>query len=316
MLVLHYDGSGFFGWQIQPERRTVQGVLQAAAARLTQRDCTVTGSGRTDRGVHATGQVASLPVPGSWTARSFRESANAVLPDDVWIQEARRVGDGFHPRYDAVERTYLYRVGVADEARSPFHRPFCWPVDRALDRTLLDRCAEAVPGSRSFRAFAKSGQPERGTHCHVHDAGWRTWDRLGLAFTITADRYLHHMVRYLVGTMVAVASGRRPLEEFVSLLEDGPTEDLWTSAPAPPEGLYLHRVAYPEACVRSPEEGAGFPEPPESRPGDPVSPDDDSNRSAWSEEGLNSRPSTPDTTTSGFAAGADGSSGDPLPKES
>lgn len=308
MLVLHYDGSGFFGWQIQPERRTVQGVLQAAAARLTQRECTVTGSGRTDRGVHATGQVASLTVPGSWTAAAFRKSANAVLPDDVWIQEAHRVGKDFHPRYDAVRRTYRYRLGLAPKARSPFHRPFCWPVDGAVDRTvdrpvdptLLDRCAAAIPGDRSFRAFAKSGQPERGTRCRVYDAGWQDWDDLGLSFTITADRYLHHMVRYLVGTMVDVGSGKRPPDEFIALLEEGPTEDLWTSPPAPAEGLYLHRVEYRKEALR----------PPHGASSEASGPD------APSREGLKTRPSTSDTTTSGLAAGADTSPGDILSKES
>lgn len=300
MLVLHYDGSGFFGWQIQPERRTVQGVLQAAAARLTQRECTVTGSGRTDRGVHATGQVASLTVPGSWTAADFRKSANAVLPDDVWIQEARQVPRDFHPRYDAVKRTYLYRLGLSQSARSPFHRPFCWPVDRAVDRSLLDRCADAISGERSFRAFAKSGQPQRGTHCRVYQAGWRDWLGLGHSFTITADRYLHHMVRYLVGTMVAVGTGKRTVEEFTTLLETGPTEDLWTSPPAPAEGLFLHRVEYRDDALRSVNSSAGR----------------GSDSDAESREGLKTRPSTSETTTSGFAGRADDGPGDILPKES
>lgn len=254
MLVVHYDGSRFFGWQIQPDQRTVQGVLQAAASRLTQQDCTMTGSGRTDRGVHATGQVASLTVPRSWPAEDFERSANAILPDDVWIQESRRVPMDFHPRYDAVERTYLYRLGLAREAASPFHRPFCWPLNRDLDRSLLERCAGAVPGDRSYDAFAKSGQPQRGTRCHVLGAEWGEWEGLGLELTITANRFLHHMVRYLVGSMVAVASGRRPFSEFERLLEEGPSDDVWTSAPAPPEGLYLHHVGYPAECLADPEE--------------------------------------------------------------
>ena len=299
MLVLHYDGSGFFGWQIQPERRTVQGVLQAAATRLTQRDCTVTGSGRTDRGVHATGQVASLTVPAPWTAEAFRKSANAVLPDDVWIQEARRVGEDFHPRYDAVRRTYLYRVGLAPAARSPFHRPFCWPVDRPVDRALLARCARAIPGERSFRGFAKSGQPERGTRCRVDRAEWREWGELGLSFTITADRYLHHMVRYLVGTMVAVGWGKRSPDEFTALLEGGPTDDLWTSPPAPAEGLFLHRVEYPEDALDAGNSDS----------------DARSAADAGSPEGLKTDPSTSETTTSGLAAGAETAPGDILSKE-
>ena len=248
-LVLHYDGSRFYGWQIQPEKRTVQGVLQAAAERLTESRRTVTGSGRTDRGVHATGQVASLVVPPSWTAGSFRDAMNAVLPDDVWVASAAEVDAGFHPRYDAVARTYRYRVGLTEEARSPFVRPFCWPVDDEVDVDLLDRAAAPIAGDRSFDAFAKSGQPERGTRCRVGRAVWEPWEGRGRIFSITANRYLHHMVRYLVGTMVAVASGRRPLGEMETLLEEGPSDEIWTSAPAPAEGLFLHRVDYPAEAL-------------------------------------------------------------------
>ncbi|MDX1566722.1 MAG: tRNA pseudouridine synthase A [Longimicrobiales bacterium] len=303
MLVVQYDGSRFFGWQIQPDQRTVQGVLQAAASRLTQRDCTVTGSGRTDRGVHATGQVASLRVPPSWTAEAFEKSANAVLPDDVWIQEVRRVPDDFHPRYDAVERTYLYRLGLARKARSPFHRPFCWPLDsrriRDLDRGLLERCAEAIPGERSFEAFAKSGQPERGTRCRVGRAEWRVWDDLGMEFVVTADRFLHHMLRYLVGSSVAVASGRRPLAELETLLEEGPSDELWTSPPAPPEGLYLHHVGYPEEALRPRPEGAASTETLD----DVTTP-------------RSSRRSRTDYATSRTAEGASNAPGDAISKES
>src|SRR5690606_3890640 len=119
-LTLHYDGSGFFGWQVQKEERTVQGVLEAAVARLTGRHRTVMGSGRTDRGVHATGQVAAVTVPARWAPGAFRRAANAVLPPDVWVAEARRLRPDFHPRYDAVSRTYIYRIGLAEEAWSPF----------------------------------------------------------------------------------------------------------------------------------------------------------------------------------------------------
>ncbi len=253
-LVLHYDGSRFYGWQIQPEQRTVQGELQAAVEQLTQSPRTVTGAGRTDRGVHATGQVASVRIPDGWSADDLRTSLNAVLPDDIWVQEVLEVGEGFHPRYDAVARTYVYRLGLAPESSSPFRRPFCWPLaeelgPNGLDRGLLERCAQRIPGDRSYGAFAKSGQPQRGTRCRVSRAAWSAWDDVGLCFTITANRYLHHMVRYLVGTMVEVARGRRAPGELDALLDD-PDTDLWTSPPAPPQGLYLHHIEYPDASLR------------------------------------------------------------------
>ena len=243
-LRLHYDGSGFFGWQSQKEERTVQGELEAAVERLTGRRRTVIGSGRTDRGVHATGQVAAVDVPARWTPTEFRRACNAVLPGDLWVQEVRRVAPDFHPRYDAVARTYVYRVGLAREAWSPFHKRWCWPVRGSVDRKALEAAAARVPGDRSFRAFAKTGQPERGYRCVVETAEWSDWGELGLAFTIRANRYLHHMVRYLVGTMVDVARGRRPPEDVSALLEE-PSPALETSPPAPPRGLFLAHVEYP-----------------------------------------------------------------------
>lgn len=244
MLTVHYDGSDFFGWQVQPERRTVQGELHAAVERLTGERRRITGAGRTDRGVHATGQVASLEVPARWSPVEFRRAMNAVLPDDVWLARVLRVPTSFHPRYHAVSRTYEYRVGLSPRAWSPFHRPWCWPVEEAVEPELLARAADRVRGRRSFRAFAKAGQEARGHLCTVHHAAWETWE-LGAKLVIRADRYLHHMVRYLVGTMVDIARGRRDAAEMRSLLQDEETE-LVTSPPAPPEGLFLTRIEYPD----------------------------------------------------------------------
>ena len=245
-LTLHYDGGAFFGWQSQREERTVQGELEAAVQQLTGSPRTVTGSGRTDRGVHAIGQVAAVSVPARWKPAAFRKGMNALLPADVWIQEARSVAPGFHPRYDAVGRTYSYRLGLVDGARSPFVRPWCWALRHPVDTALLQETAAHVVGAHSFIAFAKAGQPERGTHCTVRSAHWEQWEELGLVFTITADRYLHHMVRYLVGTMVEIARGRRPAHELSALLERGPGPGRETSPPAPARGLFLAAVEYPE----------------------------------------------------------------------
>lgn len=252
-LKIHYDGSRFHGWQVQPDVRTVQGDLEAATERLTGERRPVLGSGRTDTGVHATGQVASLLLPSRWSPREFRRAMNAVLPDDVWIEDASRVPEDFHPRYDATARTYEYRLGLSPGARSPFLRPWCWPLRDPVDRQALERCARAVPGERSFAAFGKAGQPHRGERCDVHRAGWSPWGGDGLRFRITADRYLHHMVRYLVGTMVDVARGRRPEEEMIDLLQSR-RDDLTTSPPAPPEGLFLVDVEYPDSRIRTPEQ--------------------------------------------------------------
>lgn len=242
-LVLQYDGSQFFGWQIQKKGRTVQGELQAALEKLTGAPRAVLGSGRTDRGVHAHGQVAAVTVPSRWSAAALKKSLNAVLDDDIWISDVLAVHDEFQPRFDAIARTYTYRVGIAPESISPFFRRWCWPLRTPLELDDLNRAANVILGTHSFEAFAKAGQPERGYVCTIASAEWAPWSTVGVALTVTADRYLHHMVRYLVGTMVDIARDRRPITDLSDLLED-PTSGS-TSPPAPSEGLFLTRVAYP-----------------------------------------------------------------------
>ncbi len=250
-LTLQYDGSGFYGWQVQPGTRTVQAELEAALSRLTDRPTSVIGAGRTDRGVHAIGQVASALVPGKWTAEPLRRSLNAILPPDIRVSAAEEVPLDFHARFDATARSYVYRVGTSEAALSPFRRRWCWPLARELDREILDSAARRIVGEHSFRAFAKAGQEERGDRCTVMRAEWRDWDRVGVEFRVTANRFLHRMIRYLVGTMVEMALGRRPEEDMALLLAGA--EGLETSPPAPPEGLFLTHVAY-NATERQPEE--------------------------------------------------------------
>lgn len=241
-LTVHYDGSAFHGWQYQPDQRTVQGELESTLSRLANSPRVAVGSGRTDTGVHATGQVVSVDMPARWDERTLRKALNATLPDDIWIESVEHAPKGFHPRFDAVARTYRYDVGTDPLSGSPFHRRWCWAIGVPLDRDALDRLARKLPGTRSFRPFSKSGQPERGYECTVTRAAWTAWD-LGLRFEITANRYLHHMVRYLVGTMVHIGIGKRSAEHFDALLKGDP--DLLTSPPAPPEGLFLTLVEYP-----------------------------------------------------------------------
>ncbi|MXX57009.1 MAG: tRNA pseudouridine(38-40) synthase TruA [Gemmatimonadetes bacterium] len=248
-LILHYDGSSFRGWQSQPGASTVQGEIEAAIAQLTGERRPVVGSGRTDTGVHATGQVAAVTMPAPWTAQALLRSLNALLPDAVWVREAVAVHDGFHPRRDAVERSYSYRVGTAPEVASPFHRRWCWPLCRPIDLEAASRAAHHLAGEHEFRSFAKSGQPQRGYACRVTHARWRRWEDLGAVFEISANRFLHRMVRYLVGTMVDMALGRRDESEMVLMLQgDAKQHGLTTSPPAPPDGLLLTRVDYATSC--------------------------------------------------------------------
>ncbi len=243
-LVLHYDGAGFSGWQRQPGERTVQGVLEAAASRLCGAPIAVVGAGRTDAGVHARGQAAGLRVPEKWSALALRRSMNAILPDDVWIAAAFDMRDEFHPRYSAVSRSYSYFVGTDDLASSPFRRTRELVWKKPLDFERLSQAARSIEGEHCFRAFAVKGTaPDRDEHrCAVSRAGWRERQG-GLAFDIEADRFLHHMVRFLVGTMLDIGEGRRDVSVMKELLAQDDNSQV--SQPAPPHALFLERVDYP-----------------------------------------------------------------------
>jgi tRNA pseudouridine38-40 synthase len=241
-LTLHYDGGAFAGWQVQPGKRTVQGDLEAALERLTLEPGRVTAAGRTDSGVHATGQVVGVVVPQKWTAAELRRALNAVLPAEIWVARAAETDDGFHARYDALARGYTYRLGTAPVSRSPFLDRWCWPLCEPLELDRLNDAAARFVGNHSFRLFARAGQEHRGERCMVYAAEWVEWPERGVQFRVVANRFLHHMVRYMVGTMVEVALGRRDASDIDGLLAG--REGLVTSRPAPAEGLYLTRVLY------------------------------------------------------------------------
>ena len=245
-LVLHYDGAGFSGWQRQPDQRTVQAVVEQALERLCGAPVAALGSGRTDAGVHARGQSVGVRVPEKWQPSALRRALNAVLPADVWVAASHEMRAEFHARYSATARRYSYYVGTDDGARSPFRRRYEHAVDRPIDRGGLDAAASAMVGDHCFRAFAVQGTaPERDDHrCTVRESAWR--DRPGgegLVFVVEANRFLHHMVRFLVGTMLDVATGRRPLADVPRLLVA--TDNREVSAPAPAQALFLDRVEYP-----------------------------------------------------------------------
>ena len=244
LFLLQYDGGGFAGWQRQPTARTVQGDLEDTLARLLGKRTPIIGAGRTDAGVHATGQAAAAVVPERWKPGDLVRAMNALLPSDIWIASARRMVPGFNPRRDASERTYCYRMGTNGSCRSPFRRRYEWAAPGPLDAARLQAAARALLGVHSFLGLSAKG-PERAHYrCRVLEALWLTRDDAeGLEFWITADRFLHHMVRFLVGLMVDVARGRRPLGDVADLLRAG--DNRAASPPAPAHGLFLVGVRYP-----------------------------------------------------------------------
>lgn len=254
-LVLHYDGSAFAGWQVQPGQRTVQGELERVLERLCAGPVRVTGAGRTDAGVHARGQAAGITVPAHWTADKLRRVLNEKLDGDLWVAAAFEMHPRFHARFSATGRRYSYTVGLDAESASPFRRRWELPWDRDLDRTALHWCAERLLGRHAFFGFAVRGTaPETDDHvCEVRLARWREVQRDDarlLVFDVAANRFLHHMVRFLVGTMLAAASGARPREDFAALLSATANDEV--SPPVSGQGLCLEHVEYPPELFLDP----------------------------------------------------------------
>ena len=243
-LVVQYDGEAFAGWQRQPAQRTVQGSLEDALTRLTQTHIPAIGAGRTDAGVHALGQAVSVIVPSKWEPDSLRRALNGVLPRDVRCASVHAMTPDFHARYSAVERQYRYLVGTDVDSGSPFRYNREWPLGRAPSLDLLTSEAAALMGDHRFRAFAIKGTaPDDDAHrCDVRVCRWELRPG-GIAFVIAANRFLHHMVRFLVGTMVEIGTGRRAPGTIADLLAAEHNRDV--SPPAPACGLYLERVTYP-----------------------------------------------------------------------
>ena len=235
-LTLEYDGTGFRGWAAQPGLRTVEGEIRQALGRVFPAWSELAVAGRTDTGVHALGNVASVEVDGGPPPERSAEALNAELPSDVAVLSAEEAAPDFHARHAAVSRAYRYRVYRRREP-SPFEERRSWWYPRPLDEEALAESAELLVGEHDFRAFTPAQTRHKVFTRVVRNAAWHRRGDV-LEFEIEADSFLRHMVRALVGTMVE----RRPAELERLLTGGHGREDAGSTAP--PWGLYLERVHY------------------------------------------------------------------------
>ncbi len=235
---LAYVGTGFHGWQIQPDRRTVQGELAGILTRLLQRPAQPTGAGRTDAGVHARGQVAHLELATAAEVLRVGRALPKMVPDDLQVLGVAAVSPAFDARHSAIARRYAYRL----QWRRNIFDPHAFHVPWRVDRDAMDAACARLRGTHDFRSFCKTGSLKADNTCRVEVCGLEWTDRGGI-FHVRADRFLHHMVRNLVGVLLEVGRGARRPEDLDRILAAGDRRAAGMMAPA--HGLFLEEVVYP-----------------------------------------------------------------------
>jgi tRNA pseudouridine38-40 synthase len=240
-VTLAYDGTQFFGFQRQGRLRTVQLEVEAALRKLGWQDRAILSSGRTDRGVHAAGQVIAFDLEWAHSPQDLGRALNASLPEDVAVKAVEIAAPGFHPRFDASARCYTYRLWFAPE-RDPLRDRYAWRVWPPCDAQILPDAARLLPGVHDFAAFGAPTRVGGSTIRDVLQAGWQADGEDGTwSFQVTANAFLYHMVRRMVFVQVLAGQQRLSLEALRSAVEQAAP-----LAPglAPPQGLVLTAVQY------------------------------------------------------------------------
>lgn len=237
-LLLEYDGTSYVGWQRQANGKSIQGEIEDVLCKILQEKVNVIGAGRTDAGVHARGQVANFRTETSLSIEEIQNGLNGLLPDDIVVHNAEEVPPEFHARYSAKERVYSYLITVKPLA---LMRHYAWYVRYSLDVDSMNSAAQAIIGTHDFVSFSKADSKVNDYQCTVLCSRWPMIDSTFL-YEIRANRFLHGMVRALVGTMVDVGRGYITCDEFVNILQKKDRKEAGMAAPA--KGLVLESVVY------------------------------------------------------------------------
>ena len=245
LLKIRYNGSGFVGWQVQKNGKSVQAQMQDAIETISGQRVGVTGCSRTDSGVHALEYCMCFDPPRVMELKRIPLALNSVLPDDISVLSCQEVPNDFHPRYSAVAKEYLYCFydGFAPD---PFKRGLAFHERKGLDAELMDRAAKAFLGTHDFKAFMSTGSKIEDTVRTIHYSGV---ERKGnqVVFRVVGDGFLYNMVRIMAGTLLFVSMGRISLEELPDIIAEGDRAKCGKTMP--PYGLYLNKVYYDEKEV-------------------------------------------------------------------
>ena len=240
-LIIEYDGSEFHGWQRQKKDRTVQETIENALAVMTREQVTVIGSGRTDAGVHALGQVAGFKTRSRLDAEAFFNGLNSLLPGDVVIRACEQMPDDFHARFDVSSKRYRYHI-LNRPIAPAIGRQFVWHIRRPLDTAAMAEAAGILLGTHDFKAFEGTGSPRDHTVRTVTDSTVKETGGGNLIYDIEANGFLRFMVRNIVGTLVEVGLGKIDPQTMLTILLSKDRSQ--AGATAPPQGLFLVDVAY------------------------------------------------------------------------
>jgi len=240
-LIIEYDGSNYQGWQVQPKGMTVQAMIEENLAVITGESVHLIGSGRTDAGVHAFGQVANFKTKSHLDVHSIQKALNSLLPRDIVIHKVEEVGEGFHARKQSRSKVYEYRI-LNRDLRSAFCHGYAWHIPQKLDLKEMKKATQILTGEHDFSSFRSVGSPTRSAVRRVMRAEWKRGREGLIRFEIEANGFLKQMVRALVGTLVEVGRGKIDSEQFQKILDSKDRRRAGPTAPA--HGLFLKEVRY------------------------------------------------------------------------